>query len=349
MPSINYYYVGNCEPNFFTECKIAYWLWRIFPGILLVIGTCGNLMNIVILTRKQLRKYSTTVFLLILAVTELVLLWTSLVPDTALSITGHRIEDSYSAVCKVRYWILLTAGSYSTWLLVFLTLERTLLTKVPVLSRRKVNPRSCLTVSITALILIALANSHMIYGTKFYDNLNSANLTTNSSYDADYLQFRCYFVSDEYELFVRNYWNVFVLSMYNVVPALIIIAGNVNIVAVLFLRKNGITTRVHPVTNPAEVSRRKASTKLLFTLSVFYFITTTPWCVYIVLRRRVTSLAEIGDQGFARWQLGTVTVNILLWSNFSFNFFFYFMSGTLFKREWKRLVEIVNSSIQRQS
>jgi hypothetical protein len=51
-------------------------------------------MNIIILSRSQLQKYSTSVFLLILAVTELVLLWISLVPDTALGITGRRIEQT---------------------------------------------------------------------------------------------------------------------------------------------------------------------------------------------------------------------------------------------------------------
>jgi hypothetical protein len=154
-------------------------------------------------------------------------------------------------------------------------------------------------------------------------------------------------VSDEYMAFVRHFWSVFVLVIYNVLPALIIIFGNANIIVAIFLRSRGLTTRIHPVTNPAEVSRRKASTKLLLILSVFYLVTTTPWCLYIVLRSKLTEFGEEGGLSFAKWQLFTVIVNLLLWSNFSFNFFFYFMSGTLFKREWKRLMEKVGGVFKR--
>jgi hypothetical protein len=69
-------------------------------------------MNIIIFIRSQLQKYSTTVFLLILAVTDLVLLWISLVPDTTYGITGRRIEDEFLVICELRYWLLFTSGSY---------------------------------------------------------------------------------------------------------------------------------------------------------------------------------------------------------------------------------------------
>jgi hypothetical protein len=67
----------------------------------------------------------------------------------------------------------------------------------------------------------------------------------------------------------------------------------------------------------------------------------------MVLRSKLTEFGEEGELSFARWQLFTVIVNLLLWSNFSFNFFFYFMSGTLFKREWKRIMEKVAGLFKR--
>lgn len=330
MSKPNFYYVGDCRPGYHTECKIAYWLWRTIPFVLLVIGTLGNILNMIILSRKQLRKYSTTTFLLILAFTELTVLWTSLLPDTVLSITGERLVDKSAVICRLRWWLGLTSGSFSTWILVLLTGERTLLTKAPIYWKSKLTPRNAFIVSLIAFFVIAALNSHLIFGLRLYNGNFTQNVTVPQ------MPFKCYFRSEEYGKFFFQYWNVIVLVLYNLLPASIIIAGNINIAVVLIYRRN----RVNPSVNPDNNNRRKSSAKMLFVLSVFYVITTTPWCVYYSLRGEISDYSEAS---FAKWQLATVVVSILVWSNFTFNFFLYFVSGTLFKNEWKRLVNIAKN------
>jgi hypothetical protein len=88
--------------------------------------------------------------------------------------------------------------------------------------------------------------------------------------------------------------------------------------------------------------KRKSSTKLLLTISIFFLLTTLPYCIYAIVKGRVHQLDE---DGVDTWRALTFFFNILLWSNFSFNFFLYFVSGSLFKQEWKILIEKIKSRL----
>ena len=58
--------------------QAALWIWKIVPVTLLTIGTVGNILNIIVLSRRQMRKYSTTIYLLFLAVSDMFMLWGSI-------------------------------------------------------------------------------------------------------------------------------------------------------------------------------------------------------------------------------------------------------------------------------
>jgi hypothetical protein len=198
-------------------------------------------------------------------------------------------------------------------------------------------------VSMIVLFIIATINSHMIYGFRFH---KIDQIAINGSHHIQ-MPFRCYFANQEYERFYQLYWNTIVMIIYNVVPALIIIVGNIKIATAILFSGNRTDSRVHPDGNTINYNRRKSSAKLLCILGIFYVITTTPFCIYFVARWRTVQLSA---ESFAKWQLATAIVNMLLNCNFSFNFFFYFMSGTLFKKEWNRLVGKVCARFQnRQS
>jgi hypothetical protein len=186
------------------------------------------------------------------------------------------------------------------------------------------------------------------------DNL-ALNITGNDKFAMDIygnstanLQpFRCFFISAEYESFYRKYWSVYFLIVYNAIPAAIIITGNINIAVFILKERFGLTARVRSEINPTVANRKRSSAKLLFTLSTFYLLTTTPWCVYWILRGKISFQAKLSPKSLAGWQLATVIVQVCLWCNFSFNFFFYFVSGTLFKREWTKLVDKVKENFRR--
>lgn len=348
MPNVSevfFFYVGDCAPFYYIECRIAYWLWRTVPFVLLVIGTIGNILNICILSRQPLRRYSTGVFLLTLAISEITFLWSGLLPDTVYSITAFRFEDQAEIICRTRWWWALTSASFSVWVLVLLTLERTLLTKAPVFSRKYLTSKSAAISAFVVFLTIVSVNSHLLFGftleSKKAERIHR-NETGNSVVLAD---LPCDFASTEYKLFYERTWSILVFILYTLLPAIIIISGNVNIALVLMFRIKR-QAKIVPAVAAKKIAedRQKSSAKMLFILCLVFLITTMPYCIYFVVRGQIE---EMSDKSVARWQLITVSVNILGWCNFTFNFFFYFVSGTLFKQEWQKIRRRIQDSVSR--
>jgi hypothetical protein len=105
---------------------------------------------------------------------------------------------------------------------------------------------------------------------------------------------------------------------------------------------NTQTESTRAVAKVTKVKRSKSPNRILFTLSIFFVATTFPYGVYFVL---LGNVGDISERAIAKWQLFTVVVLICGWSNFTFNFFLYFVSGTLFKQEWNRLLRTTKNRL----
>jgi hypothetical protein len=82
--------------------------------------------------------------------------------------------------------------------------------------------------------------------------------------------------------------------------------------------------------------KTRSPSRMLFTLTIFFVVTSFPFTCYSVAKSQIS---DLNGRDVSRWQLLTIIVLILGWCNATFNFFLYFVSGTLFKREWERLVQ----------
>lgn len=316
--------IKDCVPDFYVECLIALWMWRTVPPVLVFIGTCGNILNIIILSNSRLRKYSTSIFLISLAIVELLFLWVSAVPVTIHALTSIQVQNLGEVSCRLRMWIGQTCGAMSVWLLVLLNIERILLVKAPIFSRTKVTPTNALITTCITLAVIATLNTHFIFGMTIKEH------SSNSTHEK-----MCYFRSEEYKHFIDKTWSVYLFVLFTLLPFCIIFIGNINIAKVLITRRKRLAA-IHP-TNEQVLSnneKRKSSTLLLFILCTFFLITIAPYCIYLILKGNVQ---KFEGRSLARWQLANSVVSALITSNAAFNFFFYFVSGTLFKQEWKRL------------
>lgn len=322
----NYHLVNlkDCVPDFYVECITALWIWRTIPFVLVLIGTCGNILNIIILSR--LRKYSTSVFLIMLAVAELLSLWVTVVPVTIYALTSIFIDDLVELMCRLREWITYTSGAFSLWVLVLLNIERIVRIKTPIFARNKLTPRNTFIIGCVTLIVIATLNAHIIFGLTL--EANSDPVTSESK--------RCSFISENYKRFSERIWSVIIFVVYALLPAGVILIGNINIASALILRRKRMNV-VHPhnVHRESKNGSRKSTTLLLFIICSFFFVTTIPFCVYLIVKGNTN---DFKGRSLARWQLAHCITSALIFSNFSFNFFFYFVSGTLFKQEWNRLV-----------
>ena len=324
-------------PHHYPECYINYWLWAIVPVLLVIIGTSGNILNIIILTRKQIKKYSTSVYLRFLAGTDIVFLWTGPFTEFIMETTGIRTEEASDFNCKTQRWIIYSTGGYSVWLLVALTLERLFMTRSPILARTKTSTKQATITSVVLLVLCLIFSSHYLFGRhlvlrKYYDN--ETKLFRE--------EYRCENSSPEFSLFYKDLWNLLILVVLNVILVLIIIIGNIHIIISLIIQKRQLFRRVNPTLQNASIpmSRRKSSTKMLFVITGFFMVTTLPFTMIEVFH----SYDGNTDPRYkARIEALKSVLALLLYSNFTFNFFLYFVSGTMFKQEWKKLLISCNN------
>lgn len=355
----------DCTLSNTFQCNSVYFAWRVIPFILITIGIFGNILNFIVLSRPRIRSFSTTTYLLFLAGSDIVFQVTVVLNDTLYSITGKQIADFSEAYCKVHKWLRFTCGAFSIWLLVLMTIERMIVVKAPLFARSKLSPKSSKIIALVTLTLISLCNAHLIPGSSYIlvGNDSSHGKCTYSRFIRgiwNIIVLTFYTVIPAILIFIGNANIAFVLllnrrNVSRVQPT----TGTNNIRAQDGVRIQTISTvnrdrhndvtmeephvdnvTINPINsrNIRRNSKKRSSTRLLFTISVFFLLTTVPYCIYAIV---IGQLQELDDDGIASWRALTFFIHILAWSNFSFNFFLYFVSGTLFKQEWKILIENV--------
>lgn len=189
----------KCEINNFNECRVTMWLWRTVPIVQLLIGTFGNIFNVLILSRQRMRKYSTTVYLIFLAVTDLTILWTLPFPKMLQYGFQVNVKSKYELICRSLPWLNYSIGGYSVWLLVPFTFEGIILIRWPVYARTTLSHRKSFVVASALFIMTTTLTSHLLFG--FQIQLIPINGTNDTS-----LESVCNFASTSFMDFYNSTW-----------------------------------------------------------------------------------------------------------------------------------------------
>lgn len=325
--------MSQCAPPKLKECYWTRIIWSSVPVGLLITGTVGNIINIVVLSRRSMRKFSTSVYLLCLACSDLTFLWTGMGPRMLLHGYDLDIKAKSAFVCKVVTWLQASAAGYSIWILVLLTLERVFLTKSPVLARVILSRTKTLIAALTTLVLCLLLTLHGLFG---YDSVTFIAFDRGSN--TSYSKSMCTVANTDFASFYKRTWPLIVLVVLSIIPMAVILIGNIAIALTIIVQRRKMR-RVNTGANteqnagPAKV---KSATKLLLLVSTMFMSTTLPFTFgNVILASRKPSTVQ---QAALKHLIYSVLRN-LLYCNFTFNFVLYFASGTLFKQEWEALVE----------
>ncbi|KAH3877682.1 hypothetical protein DPMN_001558 [Dreissena polymorpha] len=154
----------DCRPFHCRDSFIYYWLWATVPVLLIPIGVVSNILNIIILSRRRIRKFFTSVYLLFLAVSDMLFMLSSCLPETMKEMTGKRLVDKSNVICKTINLIVHTSGGFSVWLLVLLTTERVIRTKWPYVARARLTCRNALKASWVTADMCALFPAPYFFG-----------------------------------------------------------------------------------------------------------------------------------------------------------------------------------------
>lgn len=344
----------QCGEHGYIECYIAYWIWRCVPFVLIAVGTCGNIMSLVVLSRPALRKYSTSIYLIFLAVSDLFVLYCIVLRETVYAITGVRFADSSRFSCKTTWWLSYSVAATSVLMLVMLTIERVLMIKAPLFFRTRLTQAKTLKAAIVVVTFVVVLNGHMLFGFTSYDVTESNSSFVAKVTEIDLRVHPCYYVSPGYRKFFKETWHLVVLGVFNIIPITIVVLGNIFIAQALINRQKAIAPTGNSevnssCNNPSSTgtvsrtgSNSRSFTKILFVLSCFFLVTTLPYCLYIVHK---SQMGEVSNQTVAKMQLAEACIHCLMYSNFTFNFLFYFLNGTLFRKTLKEIIKSVKSHL----
>ena len=189
------------------------WLGKISTTVILLFGTFGNVMTVIILRRLRSGWSAMNVYLTALALSDTAMLYTGALPMWARKVLDYDVYASHVVVCKLASWTMTTSAALSAWLLVVLTAQRA----ASVVWPHRVNVICTRHKSVVIIVVITAVcsslHSHALNGFKIMKLYNGSTE-------------RCTFGSMAYQDFWVNVWVRVNMFVYSVIPSVGLIVSN---------------------------------------------------------------------------------------------------------------------------
>ncbi|XP_046344703.1 growth hormone secretagogue receptor type 1-like [Haliotis rufescens] len=308
----------------FTQYNVSVAIWTYIPPILIVIGTTGNILSIAVLSQTSMKLSTTSLYLRVLAVVDIVVLYTGLLRQWLLYLLDLDVRWMTESGCKIHTWIVYVVVHSSAWLLVAVTLERVLSVMFPHTVKMKCTRKAAYAIIAGILVLFLLLNAHYLYGIGDYYT-QEGNET---------LLIPCDGITDGYYYFETTIWPWVDFCVYSFLPSTILIISNFCIIRTVF-SSDREASNVRGYSGNATARRNKTSsmTMTLVVVSATYVICTTPFCVYTIYTNIFSE--GLSPETQATRSLLWSLVNMLQYCNNSINFILYSVTGSRFRHELK--------------
>ena len=298
--------------------RISLQLNRIVPIIQIVLGTFGNIMNILIFTRRSLRTNPCSLYFLASSINNLFVLYVALL--TRLLSSGWKIDPSNSstALCKLRIFFVYTSLCLIQWFVVLASLDR-YLSSCQSARRRQL---SSLTVARKAILLIigvsGLAHFHVFVW-----------------WSVDYIGSKtyCNIFLYEYEIAFQIFFLVVTCALP---PILMAVFGTLTIFNVRKLR-----SQVAPQNNNGRNERLRTKDRQLIVMLLIQIIVTLlctlPFSVANITSMLFQYVITLSDYGDAVNTFYSNVARIVNYFNPIVGFYIYTLSSQVFRSEMKRV------------
>lgn len=314
--------------------QVSEWVWRIVPLVLILIGTVGNIVTAVVIFRNFRKLSSTAVYLVSLAFTDTLFMYSAPLIYFVLHVFEIDIRNLSSSGCKVLTFIACASFHSSAWILVAVTVERAVSVIWPYKVKRRCTERNAMLVTVTIVTMIIAMDSHLLYGfgvspAPIYEGVN-----------------KCMPTHEAYFKFYINQWYWIHLTCGFATPLVAIVTGNMLVIH--GLRKMQISQHRMNSGTPCEITprmRQRRQAKMLMVvlilLNTIFFISQTPLAIYLVylpqISKNLNQLACSDISKYMRdteklrfWEAITLSFAFL---NASVNFILYVVSGSRFRKQ----------------
>nr|QVK45798.1 G protein-coupled receptor [Proales similis] len=320
----------------------------------LVFGTVTNLLSLLVLIRPRMRIHSTFTYLIFLSVCDLLVLYFGLLRDLMVEI--YEINITNELVCKFHVFSFYFVLHLASWLLVAVNIDRLIAASFLTLSKRWCTPRNAVKVSLVIALFLFVLNSHFILlvgsdpstanqspataldssrSVKSNQSVSVAqhDQTTNRSAQPVNPFVYKFCVIDQdwpiYNLFFQTVFPWIDISAQVVLPFIIMLICNVNIIQKVLLAKNRTNGK-----NSKRLRKIRGMCVMIVTVSILFFILEAPALIFICLMQS----KYFHDLTRPEIRLFWAVANLMMYFNHGINFLSYCMTGTKFRRELIKLL-----------
>lgn len=305
--------------------------------VLLIFGTFGNIMTIIVF--RRLKDYSgMSTYYIALAMADMGMLYFGWTTRYWLQHQFHFFTTClHTITCKVVTAADYTSSALSSWYLVAMTIQRAMSVvwphRVNVLCTRKA---SCATTAVITVVIV-VSYSHILYGY----SMQAPNCQNSSCAIC-----HCQTFSTNYYFFERYFLPWIDLILACLAPfALLLVSNTVLVRAVLTSARNARLRLAGGQSMHVTARETKASSlsMMLIVLSVTFFILTGPLRVYMLLYPYVTFIKENTPT-----DLTFSVLYIQCAANNAVNFYLYCLTGAKFRHELANLFRVLFHKIKQK-
>ena len=283
------------------------------PPFIIILGTIGNVLSLIVLLRPRMRVKSTFLYLAGVAAADLIVLIVGPLRKWVTDIGNVDFAGRFNWVCKTVCFLGGVSTHYSVWLLVFVTLERFVVIAMPMIFPLVCRRSRALTAMGVLLGIVLAINVHVFWTHGIVQH--SSNSPT-----------QCQELSSQYPEFLTA-WFWIDVCVYSILPFFIILT--LNVLIIVNVRRAG---RMGVALSSQVQTDVNLLTVMLLTLSFTFLLTTAPMSVYIMYR--VLYVPEpLTPLWVAEITLARTLCLLIMWINHAINFFLYCLAGKKFRQE----------------
>lgn len=314
--------------NMDTEDKFAEasaMFWNILAPIFLGLGILGNVLTLMVIRRIGIKKQATLVYLSFLAATDIVVLVTGLPRYWILNVFEYDYITYSNGTCKLYMFTIYLSFQYSSWILVWVTIERLIKTYWPFAYQRYCSNSKAIICMIATLFVLILVNGHFF----FTNGVNYFNNHTCSSLNDDFLNF------DEYVFVYIDF------CAYSIIPFIIISISNIFIIRTLIKSQRNRESMMDTQAYDRSTRVSHKMTKMSLVCTLYFLVSTVPNSIYFIVDSYyMPGYTKKNDTlAVARMNFVKTVTYLLVYSNCLSNFYIYTATNSRFLKELKRLLK----------
>ena len=332
--SIDNVYIQNpCQYLDLFGCHFSVMMWRIVSPLFLLVGLTGNVISFLVFSRKRMRDTTASVYLRFLSVFDTLVLLTSVLRHLIRNFTYMDVRKFSDFACRLHVWVSSSSRQVAIWLLCVIAIDRMLLIKHPIWAKANCTKKRSIYVGLTmALVLFTLDSpTFMFYQRReLYTHSNETNASVLTGY-------ACTHSTQTFKYFSTKIKSVLILLLFSIAPVICLAYCNIILLKELTRRHHKKQTRrVNTAMKVKEQLELRSVTKMLVTVCIFFIIITVPGCIYLVLEPYLLDRAIPYDASIS--SMMNAILACLLYSNNTFNFILYCVSGQLFRKELSEMM-----------